>query len=56
VSQLTREEAREKCHQHLVDGLRLIRPNERIRAFASALLEVEIEEKRGQNAEPVVRH
>jgi hypothetical protein len=45
VSELTPEQAREKCHQHLVVGLRLIRPHERVRAFAAALQEVETIEK-----------
>jgi hypothetical protein len=45
VSELTREQAREKAHEHLVDGLRLIRPIERVRAIAAALHEVETLEK-----------
>jgi hypothetical protein len=55
VSQLT-EHAREKCHQLLVDGLRLIPANERIRAIATALQEVETAEKRRQGAELPTRH
>ena len=55
MSELTREQAREKCHELLVGGLRLIRPSERIRAIAEAFHEVETREKR-QSAEPVVRH
>jgi hypothetical protein len=45
VSILTPEEAREKSHQHLIVGLRLIRPAERLRAIAAALHEVETLEK-----------
>ena len=45
MSELTREQAREKAHEHLVDGLRLIRPIERVRAIAAALHEVETLEK-----------
>jgi hypothetical protein len=45
VSQLTLEQAREESHQHLVAGLRLIRPIERVRAIAAALHEVETLEK-----------
>ena len=37
VSELTREQARAKCHQSLVDALRLIRPNERVRAICGGL-------------------
>jgi hypothetical protein len=57
VSELTREQAREKAHEHLVDGLRLIPPKERVKAFAAALLEVETAEKRRQSAETMpTRH
>jgi hypothetical protein len=45
VSILTPEEPREKSHQHLIVGLRLIRPAERLRAIAAALNEVETLEK-----------
>ena len=57
MSDLTREQAREKCHQHLVNGLRLIRPNERVRAIAAALHEVVTAEERRQSAETMpTRH
>jgi hypothetical protein len=46
VTKLTPEQAREKCHQHLVAGLRLIRPAERVGVIAEALKEVEAREKR----------
>jgi hypothetical protein len=46
VAELTPDEALEKCHKHLVAGLRLIRPVERVRAIASAMQEVEAREKR----------
>jgi hypothetical protein len=43
---VTSEKAREKCHQTLVAGLRLIQPEERVIAIAAALQEVEAQEKR----------
>jgi len=41
VIELSSKQAREKCHQALVAGLRLIRPEERVTAIAAALQEVE---------------
>jgi len=49
VTELTPEQASEKCHKHLVAGLRLIRPAERVTAIAKALREVEAREKRRQS-------
>jgi hypothetical protein len=46
VSELTPAQASEKCHKHLVAGLRLIRPAERVGAIAKALQELEAREKR----------
>jgi hypothetical protein len=46
VTELTPEQASEKCHKHLVAGLRLIRSVERVTAIAKALQEVEAREKR----------
>ena len=43
--ELSSKQAREKCHQTLVAGLRLIRPEERVMAVA-AMQEVEAREKR----------
>jgi hypothetical protein len=37
VTESTPEEAREKCHKHLVLGLRLIRSQDRVAAVAAAL-------------------
>ena len=48
MSKLKPEEAREKCHKHLVLGLRLIRPQERVAAIAAALKEVEMRESSPQ--------
>jgi hypothetical protein len=42
---VTSEQAREKCHQHLIAGLRLIQPEERVIAIAAALQDVEAQEK-----------
>ena len=42
--ELSSKETREKCHQALVAGLRLIRPEERVTAIAAALQEVEARE------------
>ena len=56
MSELSPEQAREKCHKHLVAGLRLIRPAERVTAIAAAMREVEAREKRRrQSAEPDAR-
>ena len=49
VTELTPEQASEKCHKHLVAGLRLIRPAERVTAIAKALREIEAREKRRQS-------
>jgi hypothetical protein len=46
---MTPELAREKCHQHLVLGLRLIQSEERVAAIAAALKEVEWREKTPQS-------
>jgi hypothetical protein len=46
VIELSNKQAREKCHQTLVAGLRLIRPEERVTAIAAAMQEVEAREKR----------
>ena len=46
VTELSSKQAREKCHQTLVAGLRLIRPEERVTAIAAAMQEVEAREKR----------
>jgi hypothetical protein len=46
VIELSSKQAREKCHQTLVAGLRLIQPEERVIAIAAALQEVEAQEKR----------
>ena len=46
VIELSSKQAREKCHQTLVAGLRLIRPEERVMAVAAAMQEVEAREKR----------
>jgi hypothetical protein len=46
LTELTPEQAREKCHRNLVAGLRLIRPEERVTAVAAAMREVEAREKR----------
>jgi hypothetical protein len=46
VTELTPEQASEKCHKHLVAGLRLIRPAERVGAIAKAMQELEAREKR----------
>ena len=43
--ELSSKQAREKCHQTLVAGLRLIRPEEWVTAIAAALQEVEAREK-----------
>jgi hypothetical protein len=43
--ELSSKQAREKCHQTLVAGLRLIQPEERVIAIAAALQEVEAQEK-----------
>jgi hypothetical protein len=57
VTELTPEQASEKCQKHLVAGLRLIRPAERVPPIAKALKEVEAREKRQhQSAEPDARH
>jgi hypothetical protein len=48
VTELT-EQASEKCHKHLVAGLRLICPAERVTAIAKAMREVEAREKRRQS-------
>jgi hypothetical protein len=45
VSELTPAQASEKCHKHLVAGLRLIRPAERVGAIAKALQELEARQK-----------
>jgi len=45
VIELSSKQAREKCHQTLVAGLRLIQPEERVIAIAAALQEVEAREK-----------
>jgi hypothetical protein len=56
MSELSPEQAREKCHKHLVAGLRLIRPTERVTAIAEAMREIEAREKRRRySAEPVAR-
>jgi len=46
MAELSPEPVREKCHQYLVLGLRLIRPEERVTAIAAALKEVETREQR----------
>ena len=46
VTELTPEQARKKCHQHLVLGLRLIPAEERVTVIAAAMQEVEAREKR----------
>ena len=46
VIELSSKQAREKCHQTLVAGLQLIRPEERVMAVAAAMQEVEAREKR----------
>ena len=46
MSELSPEQAREKCHKHLLAGLRLIRAAERVPAIAKALDELETREKR----------
>ena len=57
VTELTPEQASEKCHKHLVAGLRLIRPAERATAIAAAMREVEArEERRRPSAEPDARN
>jgi hypothetical protein len=48
VTELTREQAREKCHKNLVAGLRLIGAEERVGAIAKALQELEAREKRSR--------
>jgi hypothetical protein len=45
VTELSSKQAREKCHQTLVAGLRLVRPEERVTAIAAAMQEVEAREK-----------
>ena len=50
MSELSPEQAREKCHKHLVAGLRLIRPAERVTAIAEAMREVEAREKRRRHS------
>jgi hypothetical protein len=45
VIDLSSKQARARCHQALVAGLRLIRPEERVTAIAAALQEVEAREK-----------
>jgi hypothetical protein len=40
-SQTTDEQAREKCHRYLIEGLRLIPFKDRIRAFAAAMKELQ---------------
>jgi hypothetical protein len=37
----TDEQAREKCHRYLIEGLRLIPFKDRIRAFAAAMNELQ---------------
>jgi hypothetical protein len=57
VAELTPEQASEKCHKHLVAGLRLIRPAERVGAIAKAMQELEAREnRRRQSVEPDARH
>jgi hypothetical protein len=46
VTELTPEQARKKCHQHLVLGLRLIPAEERVTVIAAAMQEVEARERR----------
>jgi hypothetical protein len=46
VIELSSKQARDKCHQTLVAGLRLIQPEERVIAIAAALQEVEARERR----------
>ena len=46
VIELSSKQAREKCHQTLVAGLRLIRPEERVTAIAAAMQELEARENR----------
>jgi len=46
VIELSSKQAREKCHQTLVAGLRLIRPEERVTAIAAAMQEVVAQENR----------
>jgi hypothetical protein len=46
VIELSSKQAREKCHQTLVAGLRLIRPEERVTAVAAAMQEVKERESR----------
>jgi hypothetical protein len=50
VTELSPEQAREKCHKSLVAGLRLIRREERVGAIAKALQEIEAREKRRRTA------
>jgi hypothetical protein len=54
VIELSSKQAREKCHQTLVAGLRLIRPEERVTAIAAAMQEVVAQENRLYAA--AVRH
>jgi hypothetical protein len=57
MSELSPEQAREKCHKHLLAGLRLIRPADRVGAIAKAMQELEVREnRRRQSAEPDARH
>jgi hypothetical protein len=51
MSELSPEQACEKCHKHLVAGLRLIRPTERVTAIAEAMREV----GREKNADAIAR-
>jgi hypothetical protein len=45
-AELTDEQARERCHTYLMEGLRLIPFKDRIRAFAAAMKELlQYEEK-----------
>ena len=44
VTELSSKQAREKCHQTLVAGLRIIQPEERVTAIAAALQEIEAQE------------
>jgi hypothetical protein len=46
VIELSSKQAREKCHQTLVAGLRLIQPEERVAAIAAAMQEVTSQEQR----------
>jgi hypothetical protein len=56
---MTDDQAREKCHALLIEGLRLIPFKDRIRAFAIAMKEIQQEEeirRTSEHSAPNSRH